>query len=122
MGDDRNQIRGQLDFTQFHPLDHWVGTRLCRSYHGGAIQHLRLKWWYQWSEPLLWLPHRMFMCPFGRHEILIGGRETYSAYCQFCRFERPATVEESDRILRVERALNRIEAIRQERRKRDEVA
>jgi hypothetical protein len=36
-----------LDFSVFHPLDHWVGSAYCRSFYGGFRRHLSLWWDYQ---------------------------------------------------------------------------
>jgi len=37
----------RLDFSEFHPLDHWPWSRRCLSLPGGAGRHLRLTWEYR---------------------------------------------------------------------------
>lgn len=37
----------KLDFSEFHPLDHFAGDRRCRSLPGGFLRHVRLWWDYQ---------------------------------------------------------------------------
>jgi hypothetical protein len=37
----------EFDFSQFHPLDHWPGTRDCRSFYGGTRNHLKMTWSYR---------------------------------------------------------------------------
>jgi hypothetical protein len=37
----------KLDFSEFHPLDHWAGDDRCRSMPGGFRRHLDLWWRYQ---------------------------------------------------------------------------
>ena len=43
----------ELDFSQFHPLDHWPGTRDCRSLYGGTRNHLKMTWDYRRKPELM---------------------------------------------------------------------
>lgn len=53
----------ELDFSQFHPLDHWPGSARCRSLYGGWRNHLRMAWDYKWSGDL----RSHTLCRIGRH-------------------------------------------------------
>jgi hypothetical protein len=37
----------EIDFSIFHPLDHWAFSRDCFGWYGGPLQHLRLWWEFQ---------------------------------------------------------------------------
>lgn len=37
----------EIDFSVFHPLDHWAFSPQCFRWHGGPIHHLRLWWEFQ---------------------------------------------------------------------------
>lgn len=58
----------QLDFSQFHPLDHFPGTRRCRSLPGGTRNHLALDWQYRRMHAL----RAVTLCKVGRHS-WVGG-------------------------------------------------
>lgn len=60
----------QLDFSQFHPLDHWPGSAYCRSLPGGTRNHLKMTWSYR-RRPMLasWT-----LCRIGRHRIITARR------------------------------------------------
>jgi hypothetical protein len=60
----------KLDFTRFHPLDHWPGTLRCRQLPGGTRNHLTLAWQYKWSRQLA----AVTLCAIGRHRWLTGRR------------------------------------------------
>jgi hypothetical protein len=53
----------QLDFSQFHPLDHFPGTRRCRSLPGGTLNHLVMDWQYRRQDQL----RALTLCKIGRH-------------------------------------------------------
>ena len=57
----------KLDFSVFHPLDHWVGSAYCRTFYGGGRRHLSLWWDYQ--AELLRPTNALARagCLFGRH-------------------------------------------------------
>lgn len=54
----------KLDFSEFHPLDHWCFTRDCAGWHGGWINHIKLWWEYQAPDPV-----GRLMCLAGFHDI-----------------------------------------------------
>ena len=57
-----------LNFSVFHPLDHWLLSPRCRSFYGGARRHLSLWWAY---EPGLPNPHYLWFalrCHLGHHQ------------------------------------------------------
>lgn len=51
----------QLDFSQFHPLDHRLWQ--CSGYPGGKRTHLQYRWQFQWRDEI----GRWLLCPLGRH-------------------------------------------------------
>lgn len=54
----------ELDFSMFHPLDHWPFTRECASHYGGWRQHLHLAWEYRWKQEICsWT-----LCKIGKHK------------------------------------------------------
>lgn len=52
-----------LDFSEFHPLDHWAGDSYCRSLPGGFKRHIAL--WNEYQSPD---PIGSLFCKIGRHE------------------------------------------------------
>ena len=52
----------ELDFSQFHPLNHHVLA--CRDYPGGRKRHLSYRWEFRWRERV----RRVLLCPLRRHE------------------------------------------------------
>jgi hypothetical protein len=64
----------KLDFSIWHPLDHWPGSPYCQSLYGGWRRHLQLAWDYRWSDRLL-KPWHKVTCKFDHHHIIkIGTR------------------------------------------------
>jgi hypothetical protein len=55
----------KLDFSEFHPLDHWPGSAYCRSLPGGTRNHLDMAWHYKWRGILA----AETLCRIGRHEM-----------------------------------------------------
>lgn len=95
----------KLDFSQWHPLDHWPGSARCRGFFGGWPHHLRIAWLYhrKWQLQSFLLRHSL--CLIGRHTYRIwvmGGKYPFKpdatakfiAVCFGCNKERPATKEE----------------------------
>lgn len=81
----------ELDFSQFHPMDHYLWERRCREHFGGPVNHVKLWWAYkcEYKPSDLW--HKV-MCRTGRHHvtggqtIMIFGRETtVTRCCCWCR-------------------------------------
>lgn len=52
----------KIDFSQWHPLDHWPFTSRCRSFHGGGRHHIKITWEFRRKDDL----HRP-LCKLGRH-------------------------------------------------------
>ena len=52
-----------LDFSEFHPLDHWPWEQRCRDHFGGWRRHLELWHEYQAPDPIGWV-----LCKLGRHD------------------------------------------------------
>lgn len=61
-------MTAHLDFSQYHGLDHWPGTRHCRSLPGGTRNHLRMTWDYRRRDQLLRPLHTAVLCRIGRHD------------------------------------------------------
>jgi hypothetical protein len=59
----------QLDFSQWHPLDHWSGTARCRTLYGGWRWHLRIAWEFKWRGQL----RTHTLCKLGRHGAYVSG-------------------------------------------------
>ena len=53
----------KLDFSQWHPLDHWAFTKYCRTFHGKGFHHLRLWADYQMPDPV-----GAVLCMFNKHD------------------------------------------------------
>lgn len=91
----------RLDFSQFHPLDHWPGTRRCRQLYGGWRNHLHLTWAFRRREQVAYPFVRVFRCPFGRHKFEVwtvrdlDGTRKVKPVCAYC----PATRLPSEREL-----------------------
>lgn len=56
----------KLDFSQFHPLDHWPLSKRCREHYGGFRNHVKLVWCYKWNIEG-WIKEHITHCPWGRH-------------------------------------------------------
>ena len=101
----------ELDFSQFHPLDHWPYTERCRAHYGGGRHHLRIAWDFRRREQVVGYFARWTTCVVGRHRWRvwkrtmrlddIGGRNRvlgapgdYRAMCAYCHTDRTATEDE----------------------------
>jgi hypothetical protein len=51
----------RLDFSQFHPLDHYLWQ--CTGYPGGHRRHLAYRWEFEWRHRL----RSRTLCRLGRH-------------------------------------------------------
>lgn len=84
-----------VDFSVFHPLDHWAGSPYCFGWHGGPVRHIELWWDYMRPEPI-----GALKCRLGRHEVVpywqskggerirLGDDEEPSGYqCRRCWIE-----------------------------------
>lgn len=56
-----------LDFSRFHPLDHWPWQARCRQFYGGPRYHVVIAWEYRHRENLRYYWHRWVACRFGSH-------------------------------------------------------
>lgn len=92
----------KLDFSQFHPLDHWPGSPYCRSLYGGVRNHLSMTWRYRRREQALWPFHRLLRCPFGRHDWQVwyrhvdAQRRSVRPVCRYCPATRLPSEAELD--------------------------
>lgn len=85
--DERPPMIRELDFSEFHPLDHWPGCGYCRSLPGGVRNHLALAWAYKWPDLLA----RRTRCRVGWHRWVRGWRgEVPLMLCAFCWVPRPS--------------------------------
>lgn len=100
----------RLDFSQYHPLDHWPGTRRCRQHYGGWRGHLSMAWEYRRRDQVVGLFARWTTCLMGRHswrvwrfvrgidELRSGGKAgapgDYMPECRYCHKRRTATEDE----------------------------
>lgn len=93
----------KIDFSVFHPIDHWIWEKRCREFHGGWWTHLAYSWEYRRKEEVLWWPRRLLLCPFGRHRFTVSSRQDEQgdvwvhASCNECHLGRAVTDEEYDR-------------------------
>lgn len=83
-----------LDFSQFHPLDHWPWEPRCQSLPGGRRRHLQLAWEHKdrhWSRI-----RRRSLCRLGHHRITHAWKRKGSPHewewepircCTDCRWE-----------------------------------
>lgn len=103
----------RIDFSQFHPLDHWPGGHYCRSLPGGTRRHLGLTWDHRRRDQLAWPWHRLILCPLGHHRTNVwwqarGRRITKAtARCDFCPYEREPTPAELAHATAIEQKLPR---------------
>lgn len=84
----------KLDYSQFHPLDHWPGTGRCRSLPGGTRNHLQLAWDYQRREQALRPIYWLLLCRIGRHADRVwyqyrpDGTQRIMPCCTYCDWTR----------------------------------
>lgn len=69
----------ELDFSEFHPLDHLPASAYCRSLPGGIRRHLAYGWQYKWPTQL----GRMTLCRVGWHRWTKGWH--HDEPCVLCR-------------------------------------
>lgn len=86
----------QVDFSQFHPLMHRIGSKTCRGYYGGTRRHLQIWWWYKFDYKPVDLWHRWVLCHLNRHDpIRARSRPSTDApfvgrrRCRYCHIELP---------------------------------
>jgi hypothetical protein len=104
----RNQLRAgnvarmRLDFSEFHPLDHWPATARCRSLPGGAVRHLRYAWVFRRREQAMTPLYKLLRCPLGRHAEqiwychLADGTKQIIPSCRYCDWTRLPSEAEID--------------------------
>lgn len=89
----------KLDFSQFHPLDHWPWQ--CDGLYGGWRHHLSIAWELRRKEQVLWPWYRM-LCLFDWHRFMVGSQQDehgevwVHAECRQCHLGRMVTDEEYD--------------------------
>lgn len=86
----------QLDFSEFHPLDHYIWEPRCRDHFGGPKRHIQLWWWYkfEYTPEKVW--HRWVLCRLDRHQSSKGwGRKdpdsewVSTVNCRWCWLKLP---------------------------------
>ena len=89
-----------LDFSEFHPLDHWPFSQRCKEFYGGGFHHLSIAWHYHRKEQIGYYLKRPFykiLCKFGKHDTKcwhISSINRYQIMCRFCDFKRGARDDE----------------------------
>lgn len=94
----------RLDFSQFHPLDHWPFEHRCGQFYGGGFHHLKIAWQYRRKEQLIhWIWKTLRLCrPLGHQWVVFHQRDRgFFATCFPCGARREATSEEVKRFGRV---------------------
>lgn len=97
----------KLDFSQYHPLDHWPYTARCRAHypHGwrSGWHHLTSTWTYRRRDQALTPLYRLLLCPLGRHKVQVWyARSTVDAgwkvmpRCYYCTYTRLPSESEID--------------------------
>lgn len=100
----------KLDFSQWHPLDHWPGTRRCREHYGGWRRHLTIAWEFHRRDQVVGWFARWTTCLMGRHSWQVwrvvrridefrqagkvGAPGDYKPVCRYCHRRRTATEDE----------------------------
>lgn len=89
----------KIDFSQFHPLDHWPGTRRCGQFYGGWRRHLRIAWEYHRREQVVnaaLTPYQRIACRLGRHHTHSWHTPDrgFLVMCTHCPHRRPARPDE----------------------------
>ena len=56
----------KLDFSQWHPLDHYPLSKRCREHYGGLRNHMKLLWDFKWDVPSK--VKKVTHCFWGRHK------------------------------------------------------
>lgn len=92
----------KLDFSQFHPLDHWPGTKRCRSFYGGTRKHLSMTWEYRRRDQVLHPLYSVLLCPLGIHAEQVWylhehGVVRIKPTCKHCDWTRLPSEKDIDR-------------------------
>lgn len=82
----------KLDFSLFHPLDHYIWEERCQEFYGGPKRHIQLWWEFIGSH---WL-HEHTTCKLGIHTYTqYWSRSSYDSddwstgfSCVYCLKER----------------------------------
>lgn len=88
----------RIDWEIFHPLDHRIGSRQCRSFQTFPL-NVRLHWQYQQDfgpYSLRSFFRRLFFCPLGAHQmggvykgLVTEGRMPEYYLCWNCSHQEP---------------------------------
>lgn len=101
----------RLDFSQYHPLDHWPWSPRCHTFYGGGRHHLIIAWQYRRRDEVIGVFARWTTCFIGHHKWqvwrrgrgpigaalgsrMIGKPGDYIAACAYCHKTRTATEDE----------------------------
>jgi hypothetical protein len=72
-----------IDFSQFHPLDHTLAE--CVGYPGGRRRHLAYRWEFQWRDQLVvWFKHVLGLHTWFGMARLNDGIPQYFVRCRGC--------------------------------------
>lgn len=71
----------KIDFSRFHPIDHYPWTARCRSLYGGGFYHVRI-WWGHIGRQYL---RAWTVCRLGRHQPVRAWREDPKKFSVVCR-------------------------------------
>jgi len=87
----------KLDFSGFHPLDHWPWEQRCWSrqvqpgwstpFYGGPLHHLKIAWEYRRRDEIFGLLHKYLLCRFDKHmmtECWDSKTNKFSEFCAAC--------------------------------------
>lgn len=94
-----SEPKPKLDFSIYHPLDHWLWEARCREHYGGWQRHLDLAWHYHWKPELVWWIERplyFVVCRFGHHKLETWWSRAsgYQTGCDHCGYQREAYSDE----------------------------
>lgn len=99
----------KLNFSEFHPLDHWPGTGYCRSLPGGTRNHLWMAWHFHRREQVVSPAYKLLLCHIGRHSEQVWYRHMPDGtmriwptcrYCAWTRLPNEHDIDEGNRMPR----------------------
>lgn len=87
------QPESNLDFSMFHPSDHWPWEPRCREFYGGWRYHIKIAWTYRWKPEIrwwAWRPYYLIACRLGFHSWETWWRRDkgYTTLCEYCLVHR----------------------------------
>jgi len=83
----------KLDLSQFHPLDHWPGTRRCREHYPHGVGSIKHHLWLAWDCKYSMQVRSATLCKVRRHrQGVMSGRGLAPCYvCIDCACRLPGT-------------------------------